>query len=621
MIELHPVGSWRRLVGSLLEDIHSHTPNKISKDLRRCEVDPSAVGLFYPAPGAARSATRVLDAASKARFEWVRAGARLLVPSKEIIMLATSFDLLMSSGFLCFSSHAGFLRALEATGERPTAFVGTSSGSLAAAFSAAGLSAEEVKQELGGQRPISLVRPSSRPWIGPISSRGLVKKLRTVLPDTFEELETPLAVGVYATARGSKEKIPMLVTSGSLPEAVAASCAVPGLFRPLHLVGSGGVAIGADGTVSALPSPDTLPPLLRSYADGGAVDRTMHSAWSHWRPGRSALVHLVSALPDGEFGPRDGLPQPSDEAAAARGVLSVVRTPRAKASFFSLKDYDAQVDAAAAAAERQLDALLALRGGGWASPGRGPEKRSTRREALIQTTTAAAATTATTAVAAIAAAAASPTAASLAATASAAAASAAPPIAVQLTLPDDFVRVSRSGRPGSNFLLVSGNFRTGSTLTVETVGPAQLRPSAKVQPIPATAYRAPLDAAGAGALAAALVRYRDASSGLDATSMPAEGVSLGGGGARLQFEFDTPLVFPPRPEDKELSRRTLVNVILVGADGESDGERDGEPDGERDGERAPTMVVLWAGAKRSEWDAGLGDAFRKAAASFDIGRV
>ena len=491
-------------------------------------------------------------------------------------MLGTSFDLLMSSGFLCFSSHAGFLKALEATGARPSAFVGTSSGSLAAAFSAAGLSAEEVKRELGGQRPISLVRPSSRPWIGPMSSRGLVKKLQTVLPETFEDLEAPLAVGVYATAHDSKDKVPMLVTSGGLPEAVAASCAVPGLFRPLHLAGRGGIAIGADGTVHELPSEDTPKPQsrLRSYADGGAVDRTMYSAWAHWRPHRSALVHLVSPLPDGDFGPRDGLPRQSVKEAGSGGsggsggssVGGIVRTPRAKASFFSLKDYDAQVDAAAAAAERQLEALLSLRGGGWAVDAL-PE-RSSRREAL--TIAAAVATSALLAP-------------------PRALAAAKPPF--RLTLPPDFVKIGSTN--GQDVLLMAGDFRgmiagTGSatTIAVQRVAMAERQ-------------MAPRGEEAVAEMAARLTRLRDtqaAPSGCVSELVPS---SLAFDGTTLTFEFFTPLVcagtsLAETPAD--FKRHTLARAV---ADQDGGG-----------------LLVLWAGARASDWDAGAGEALRAAAATF-----
>ena len=232
-------------------------------------------------------------------------------------------DVIFSSGFLCFSSHAGCLQALEKHAIKPSAVVGTSSGALAASMLAAGLSADEIADVLSAQRPISLVRPSATPWRGPLSTRALMRRMRDVLPGTFAELPVPLALGVYRP--GVRE--PLLLTDGDLPSAVAASCAVPRLFSP--------VAVG--GTL---------------FADGGAVDRTMASAWRAWRPeGTPALVHLVSDAPDGEFGPRDGV------GVATAECVHIVRSARAKASFLSLKDFEGERSAACAAVERQLDGL------------------------------------------------------------------------------------------------------------------------------------------------------------------------------------------------------------------------------------------------------------------------
>lgn len=273
-----------------------------------------------------------------------------------LLQSAQPFDLIMSSGFLCFSSHCGMLRALEQTGREPDAFVGTSSGALAAAMSAAGLSAEDVAKELGGQRPISLCRLGKPSRSGFVSTRALERRLRSVLPPTFEDLPKPLAVGIYRLPpkddpSGYIDPGPLLVTSGDLPRAVVASCAVPRLFKPLALTGK---AVSA-GTTLALPGVASTTTLRRPkrielqyssaapdyfYADGGAVDRTMCDAWRAWRPEKKGLVHLVSNKPYGEYGPRDGLADPTN-------VLGVVRTPRARASFLSLRDFDAQVDAAA----------------------------------------------------------------------------------------------------------------------------------------------------------------------------------------------------------------------------------------------------------------------------------
>ena len=250
----------------------------------------------------------------------------LLLP----LAAATQCDFILSSGFLCFSSHAGALAALEERAVRPEAFVGTSSGALAASMLAAGLPAAEIQRELGAQRPIRLLRPASRPWSGPVGTRALVSRLRDILPPTFADCEFPLAVGVYDVRDKARE--PQLLTEGDLPLAVAASCAVPGIFQP--------VRIGE-----------------RRYADGGAVDCTFVRAWRRWRPDRYAIVELVSKLQAGEYGPRDGF-----DAESSADLLEL-RTPRAKASFFSLGDFDGECVRAQAMASAQLDSVV--RGPQW----------------------------------------------------------------------------------------------------------------------------------------------------------------------------------------------------------------------------------------------------------------
>lgn len=154
---------------------------------------------------------------------------------------------------------------------------------------------------------------------------------------------------------------------------------------------------------------------------------------------------------------------------------------------------------------------------------------------------------------------------------------------------------------------VSGNFRTGSTLTVERLGAAQLGGyAATAEAVPASGALDP--ARSAESLASALIRYRDASSGLDASSEGARDVTVGSGGRIVQFEFDTPLVSPPRPDAPDLTRRTLVRVLLIAP-----------PAGEE--VRGVTTsstgaLVMWAGAKLGEWEGGVGTQLREAAATF-----
>jgi len=99
----------------------------------------------------------------------------------------------------------------------------------------------------------------------------------------------------------------LLLSEGLLPEAVAASCAVPYLFAP----------VAVDGV---------------RYADGGAVDRLGLGPWRQLRGEREKLVHLV------------------ERSAGAETVLppdvAVVRTPRSGANFWSLGDFSGQVEEA-----------------------------------------------------------------------------------------------------------------------------------------------------------------------------------------------------------------------------------------------------------------------------------
>jgi predicted acylesterase/phospholipase RssA len=98
-----------------------------------------------------------------------------------------------------------------------------------------------------------------------------VEALRALLPPRFEELPREFAVGVVS--RGGAHE---LVNSGSLPEAVAASAAVPVLFQPVHIPGT------RDGP----------------YIDGGVrcrigLDLWRRQRYAHGAPPPPAVVHLI----------------------------------------------------------------------------------------------------------------------------------------------------------------------------------------------------------------------------------------------------------------------------------------------------------------------------------------
>jgi predicted acylesterase/phospholipase RssA len=222
-------------------------------------------------------------------------------------------DLVLSSGFFAFARHVGFLEAVEAANIQVDAICGTSSGAMVGSLHCAGLPAREVGRVIVEMNLYDLLDWHRAPWRGVFSLAKVVAELERVLPPSFDRLARPFAVGVSAPD-GHR-----LLTSGPLPLAVAASCAMPWIFGPI--------------TIDGVP-----------YRDGGAKDRLGIDAWRGWRSGRRALVHHVERT------------RGVDVACDLSG-LTVVKTPRSRASFFSLKDFDVQIEEARRITE------AALRGG------------------------------------------------------------------------------------------------------------------------------------------------------------------------------------------------------------------------------------------------------------------
>jgi len=211
---------------------------------------------------------------------------RLIVPHP-------SYDLVLSSGFLAFGSQAGFLAAVEDAEVRVDAVCGTSSGALAASLWLAGMRAAEVFELLTSRAPLRTVCLNARWWRGAFRLDPVIELLRQHLPARFEDLDRPFAVGVADSLGGHR-----LLCSGPLPEAVAASCAMPYIFEPVPINGE-------------------------SFVDGGAVDRTGIMPFRAMRDGRPLLVHMV----DRSHGV-DG-PMPPDD-------VCIVRSKRSGAQLWKL---------------------------------------------------------------------------------------------------------------------------------------------------------------------------------------------------------------------------------------------------------------------------------------------
>ncbi len=144
--------------------------------------------------------------------------------------------LALSGGGLRGVAHIGVLRALARRGFQPDFVAGTSAGSLIGALYASGKDVDEIE---------SVAHQIF--WPALLRSQGVKEFCRKYLPRTFAELALPFRVAV--TALPSWKTV--IVDSGELAPALAASCATPYL---LHRVRIGGATYTDGGWDCVLPS-------------------------------------------------------------------------------------------------------------------------------------------------------------------------------------------------------------------------------------------------------------------------------------------------------------------------------------------------------------------------------
>ena len=154
--------------------------------------------------------------------------------------------LVLSAGFFGFYGHAGFLGGMMAGGVRPAAYGGSSAGGLVGAFAAAGMAPETLQALLLDLRRDHFWDPdvfgglldSARGGTGAmglLAGRRFRALLEASLPvRTFEACQVPLVL-IAADVRSARS---VTLSSGELAPAVHATCAYPGLFRPVE-VGDG----------------------------------------------------------------------------------------------------------------------------------------------------------------------------------------------------------------------------------------------------------------------------------------------------------------------------------------------------------------------------------------------
>lgn len=139
------------------------------------------------------------------------------------------FSLSLSSGFLGYFAHLGFVCALEERGLRPSSISGSSSGALVAAGLASGKTAQELKGLFLGIEKKDFWDPAL--GFGFLKGQKMERLLADHYAKNFSETQIPLHISVFNIWRAKTE----VVTEGLVAKACRASAAVPLFFHPVKL--------------------------------------------------------------------------------------------------------------------------------------------------------------------------------------------------------------------------------------------------------------------------------------------------------------------------------------------------------------------------------------------------
>lgn len=139
----------------------------------------------------------------------------------------TKIALVLSGGAGRGIGHIGAIKAFEKMGIQFDIVVGTSAGSLVGALYADGFDAAAMEQALKTVKTSDI----KGGFLFFSSTKNLEETINRVMggPKVFSELKKPF-VAVSTNIKTGRE---VRVSSGSVSRAVAASCAVPGYFKPV----------------------------------------------------------------------------------------------------------------------------------------------------------------------------------------------------------------------------------------------------------------------------------------------------------------------------------------------------------------------------------------------------
>ena len=159
----------------------------------------------------------------------------VVVMAPPVVKKPLRIGLVLGGGAARGFAHVGVIQVLEEAGIHPSLVVGTSAGSLVAAFYASGKSGAQLQQVAE-----TMEEATFADWTLPIFSRGMLRGealARYVSVQVNGRLieNMPMSLGIVATDLNSGQGV--LFQRGDTATAVRASSAVPALFQPVKIAG------------------------------------------------------------------------------------------------------------------------------------------------------------------------------------------------------------------------------------------------------------------------------------------------------------------------------------------------------------------------------------------------
>ena len=137
--------------------------------------------------------------------------------------------IVLSGGGVRGIAHLGVLKALSSAGITFSRISGASAGSIVGALFSQGVDPYEILEIFLKTRLFKYIRPSIG-VSGLLSLKNTNSLFKEYFPhDSFSELKIPLVVAVTNFSKGKL----VYLSSGKLIEAIQASCAIPGVFKPI----------------------------------------------------------------------------------------------------------------------------------------------------------------------------------------------------------------------------------------------------------------------------------------------------------------------------------------------------------------------------------------------------